>query len=606
MLVAAALLGLIALLATLQYQWLGQISAAERDRMRSTSNARAVDFAQDFDRELTRAYLLFQAEPAAPGQDPAESFAARYDRWQTTARFPRLIKDVYLSQVDAHGSRFLQHFDPSTRRLERVAWPPAMSDWRERLGDQPATFSTAGKVVIRRITSPVWQRVPALVVPLPMLTVQEQLDPAETHFGSIAYAVLTVDVDYAARDMLPALAARHFTATGDGFDYQVAVVSRDPVGGVVYRSTPEFHPRPGDAADASADLFQVRAQDFTALASELRQVKALATFRNVEPSGRGRVFAGQATMVRAFTLDVAQWRVVLKHPSGSLEIAVRAARRRNLLISSSILGVLGASMALLILSTRRAQELARRQMEFIAGVTHELRTPLAVLRSAGDNLADGVVHDPEQIKRYGELVRSEGRRLSDMVEQVLEFAGIESGRRGLPLHPVAIAPLLREVISSSAPLIHEGGIALELDIPEALPPIAGDEQALRRVFQNLIDNAIKYGGEGRWIRVSACDGGSEVRITVADRGIGIPTAERARVFEPFYRTADVIAAQIQGAGLGLSLVKRIVEAHGGHVTVNGVAAAGTEFTVHLPSALRTRNDAAGRHASVPDPDVQHI
>ena len=152
-----------------------------------------------------------------------------------------------------------------------------------------------------------------------------------------------------------------------------------------------------------------------------------------------------------------RWRLVVKHPSGSLEAAVNAARRRNLLISSSILAVLGASVGLLVLSTRRAQELARQQMEFVAAVSHELRTPLAVIRSAGDNLADGVVRDDEQIRKYGDLVRNEGRRLTEMVEQILEFAGIQSGQRGFALRPVAVAPMLHDIVDSLARADRAGG-----------------------------------------------------------------------------------------------------------------------------------------------------
>ena len=161
-----------------------------------------------------------------------------------------------------------------------------------------------------------------------------------------------------------------------------------------------------------------------------------------------------------------RWRLLVKHPSGSLEAAVNAVRRRNLLISSSILAVLGASVGLLILSTRRAQELARQQMEFVAAVSHELRTPLAVIRSAGDNLADGVVHDEEQIRKYGDLVRNEGRRLTEMVEQILEFAGIQSGQRGFALRPVAIAPMLHEIVDSSRALIDAAGMQVEYDLPD--------------------------------------------------------------------------------------------------------------------------------------------
>ena len=123
------------------------------------------------------------------------------------------------------------------------------------------------------------------------------------------------------------------------------------------------------------------------------------------------------------------------------------------------------------------------------------------------------------------------------------------------------------------------------------------------MFQNLVDNAIKYGGSGGWMRISARQQGRDVLVTIADRGIGIDPAEQSRIFEPFYRAADVVAAQMQGAGLGLSLVQRIVAAHGGRVTVNSTPRQGAEFTVQLPAsddAAAERAPAAAGDALAPD------
>jgi signal transduction histidine kinase len=231
-------------------------------------------------------------------------------------------------------------------------------------------------------------------------------------------------------------------------------------------------------------------------------------------------------------------------------------------------------------------------------VSHELRTPLAVIRSAADNLAEGVIHDPPQVKKYGDLVRVEGRRLSEMVEQILELAGIQSGQRSFALRPVAIRPLLHDVVRASTTLMEDARIEANLDVPETLPPVLGDEAALRRVFQNLVGNAIKYGGDGRWLGITARHTGREVAVTVADHGIGIPASEHARVFEAFYRAPTVVDAQIQGAGLGLSLVQRIVEAHGGRITLKSAEDSGSEFTVHLPAASE---EPLPRTTAAPDP-----
>ena len=152
------------------------------------------------------------------------------------------------------------------------------------------------------------------------------------------------------------------------------------------------------------------------------------------------------------------------------------------------------------------------------------------------------------------------------------------------LRPVAIGPILHEIVDSSRALIDAARIQVEYDIADRLPPALGEEAALRRVFQNLIANAIKYGGAGRWIGVRASHAGREVLVTIADRGIGIAPADQGRIFEPFYRAPEVVAAQIQGAGLGLSLVKRTVHAHGGRISVRSAPGSGSEFTVVLPAA----------------------
>ncbi len=624
--VALALLALIALLATLQYQWLGRISDAEREGMRSTLNARAAGFAQDFDSELTRAYLLFQVEPPESGDDVTARVGLRFDRWQTTARYPRMVKDVYILSPGATGVPALRHFNAGTRSLEPSEWPAPLEPVRASLAERRDLPVQTAAFVFRTMPSAAWSEIPALVIPTPLLFFSQRVGEAGARLTpALSYVVVWFDRGYMAGEMLPALAQQHFRRTGDGFDYQVAVVDAGD-SSLVYQSTVDFSPRPGARVDASVDLFQVRTQDFSSITSEVRRFTSTlmsagprvgTTIREqrVLPStsqGRGTVTVREGGPVSIFVQQNgtanaagfsetrltsattgARWRLVVKHPSGSLEGAVNSARRRNLLISSSILGVLGASVGLLVLSTRRAQELARQQMEFVAAVSHELRTPLAVIRSAGENLADGVVHDDEQIRKYGDLVKNEGRRLTEMVEQILEFAGIQSGQRGFALRPVAIAPMLHDLVESSRSLIEAAHIEVEYAIDERLPPVLGDELALRRVFQNLVANAIKYGERGGWIGIRATHGGREVRVTIADRGIGIAQADQSRIFDPFYRTPDVIAAQIQGAGLGLSLVKRIVETHDGRISVSSTPGSGSEFTVTLPAASE---DPVGRAA----------
>jgi two-component system sensor histidine kinase SenX3 len=656
---AAALFGLLVVLAMLQYRWLGQISDADRDQRRTRLTHDAYEFAQDFDRELARAYLLFQGDPmgGGVGDDVATRVAQHYDHWQSTSAFPRLLKDIYAFTQTDDGKAELRRFDPASRRFDVVEWPPSMSDWREQVGSNTQQQHEPGRgaIFVRRMAPVIWERVPALVVPSPMFFFAAAVKPGQGATAladlarsvtagvvppSIGYSILVIDKEYVTRELLPALARRHFapreadsadpgaadppSPSGSGgtslpLDFKIAIVARAaPNGAPVFQSTPSFAPAYDAKGDAVADLFQVRTQDFTALIQEIRKFTATVTQHHIGAVGSRGVISTEAgrplsfvfqqsndpgpvsrggntksTMRLTATGSAPLWRVIAVHPSGSLEQSVNAARTRNLIVSFSILAILGASMGLLVLTTRRAQRLAQQQMEFVATVSHELRTPLAVIRSAAENLADGVIGDEERIRRYGELMRSEGRRLTEMVEQILEIAGMQSGQRNFALRPVAVEPLVRDILSSCASLIERAGITVELDVADGLPAVLGDETALRRVFQNLIDNAIKYGAAGGWVRIAARAADGSVAVSVADRGIGIDPAEHSKIFEPFYRAADVVAAQMQGAGLGLSLVRRIVIAHGGSVTVTSVPRGGSEFVVRLPAAKGDPIPAAG-------------
>jgi signal transduction histidine kinase len=282
-----------------------------------------------------------------------------------------------------------------------------------------------------------------------------------------------------------------------------------------------------------------------------------------------------------------RWTLLVQHQSGSLEAAVAGARRRNLAIGFGILLLLTVSVVLLAASSRRAQRLAQQQIEFVAGISHELRTPIAVIRSAGENLSQGVVGNVDRVKRYGATIETQARRLGEMVERVLQYAGIESGRAVAARSLLDVEEIIESAIEGAAP-VAGSGVVIERHVAPALPPVVGDSAALRSAIQNLVANALKYGGSDRWVGIRATQERERrqavVRITVSDHGPGIPAAELEHIFEPFFRGTDAMSRQVEGSGLGLSLVQRIVTAHGGRITVSSRPGSGSAFAITLPAA----------------------
>ncbi len=276
--------------------------------------------------------------------------------------------------------------------------------------------------------------------------------------------------------------------------------------------------------------------------------------------------------------------LVIQPRPNRLQALLAAGRRRNLLLGFGILAILAASLGLLAWEADRARKLARRQLDFVAGVTHELRTPLAVIASAADNLAEGVVRDDAGIRRYGAAIRDQGRRLTRMIEQVLEYAALKSGNTRFNFQPVAPGDVIAAVLREAQTAIKESTAEITIEAEASLPSVAADREVLESSLQNLLNNALKFSGPRPRIQMRARldDAKACLRFEVADQGPGIEAGEQAHIFEPFYRGAQARARQMRGSGLGLHIVHQAITGMGGKTGVRSTLGMGSVFWIELP------------------------
>jgi len=252
-----------------------------------------------------------------------------------------------------------------------------------------------------------------------------------------------------------------------------------------------------------------------------------------------------------------------------------------------LLTVFGLTLALVcvaIVQLRRQQELVRLRDDFVSGVSHELRTPLAQIRLFSDLLDSGRLAAPDQRSRSVRIIAEEARRLSWLVENILHFSRAQRGAGRVQPNPLLIAPLLREIVDAFAPLAREKSVTFSVEADEGVL-VRADPDALRQVMLNLLDNAVKYGPPGQTVRVRAELRGLALRVAVDDRGPGVPWEDRRTVWEPYRRLARDAEGATGGSGIGLAVVKDLVELHGGRVGVGEVPGGGARFWIELPYAM---------------------
>jgi signal transduction histidine kinase len=249
-----------------------------------------------------------------------------------------------------------------------------------------------------------------------------------------------------------------------------------------------------------------------------------------------------------------------------------------------LLALIGTGLVATYRLQRRESEIARLKSDFVANVSHDLKTPLSLIRMFAETLEMDRVPDEARRREYYAVLTRESERLTRLIDNVLDFSRIESGRQRYDIGHGPVEPVIHEVLESFRHPLQQQGFAVDVSIAPDLPDVPLDAEALKQALANLLDNAMKYSADRRKIAVAARRDGDGVAVEVADEGIGIPISERERIFEKFYRIGRSETQGRRGSGVGLALVKHIVEAHRGRVTVDGGPGAGSRFTLHLPAA----------------------
>jgi signal transduction histidine kinase len=281
----------------------------------------------------------------------------------------------------------------------------------------------------------------------------------------------------------------------------------------------------------------------------------------------------------------------IKFQGTSVEALGRTWMHRNFLILGILSLMIIGGLVLTKHIVSKEMALARLKSDFVSNVSHELRTPLALIRLYAETLELGRITTKEKKQEYYRIIRKESERLSALINNILDFSRIEAGRKEYEFRETDIAELVHNTLDSYRYQIEQQGFAFEESIDSSLPKVYVDREAIARALVNLVNNALKYSADEKFLAVKLYGTNGALKLEVADHGIGITRREQSKIFEKFYRTGDPLVHNTKGSGLGLSLVRHITQAHGGQIAVESTPGKGSKFTLSLPLASTTRQTA---------------
>jgi signal transduction histidine kinase len=297
------------------------------------------------------------------------------------------------------------------------------------------------------------------------------------------------------------------------------------------------------------------------------------------------LFGRRTDAEKRFSFVFTDWKIALASRHATAGQVARSSFLVNLGLSAALAVVLLGGLALTLRTASREMKLSQMKSDFVSNVSHELRTPLASIRVFGELLRLGRVDSTDKVREYGDYIETESRRLTQLINNLLDFASIESGRKSYRFDCVDVREVVCETLKTFGVRLRQNGFRVTFDgDPGPLPPVRLDAGAIAQSLSNLLDNAVKYShqAEDKEIRVGVRREGDSIMISVQDHGVGIARDEQKKIFDRFHRVGTSLVHDVKGSGLGLSIVRHIVEAHHGRVTVESRVGEGSTFSIHLP------------------------
>lgn len=295
----------------------------------------------------------------------------------------------------------------------------------------------------------------------------------------------------------------------------------------------------------------------------------------------------QIQFVQKFPDFFDYWKVEVSFTDASAIAASNNSLIRNLIVLVAAMLLLLGALLFMFISAQKERALAERQADFLANVTHELKTPLSVMQAAGENLADGRVQDQNRLKSYGSHIFSEAVRLRGMIDKLLDVAKANGSASLIEPEPINVGNVVEEFLEKNTKLFSNKDFTIDVRIDDNIPFVKIDNNSLKTILSNLIDNAIKYSQEEKQIDISVTSTNENVKLSISDRGIGISKKNLSNVFNKFFRVEDPLTAKTKGHGLGLSIVKNLVNLNGGSIDVKSKKGKGSIFTITFPIAENT-------------------